>query len=134
MMMTKTQITNVIKLRPLLDQLHPNIFRENLYHDCDEEDNELGQLLLGKEQLRPVLAKLNLIEDRYNIISRAYIRLTENQKVGFPEIEETGAIIVGKGKPEVEGGTVIPPTEVKVVRPPIPVKPVDTKAPVSREK
>lgn len=44
MMMTKAQIINVIELRPLLDQLHPNIFRENLYHDCDEEDNELGRM------------------------------------------------------------------------------------------
>ncbi|MGD7247917.1 hypothetical protein ACQCRE_24655, partial [Ralstonia pseudosolanacearum] len=44
--------------------------------------------------------------------------LTRNQKSGFPQIEETGGVIVGKGKPGFEGGTVIPPTKVDIVRPP----------------
>ncbi|WP_371320857.1 hemagglutinin repeat-containing protein [Ralstonia pseudosolanacearum] len=44
--------------------------------------------------------------------------LTRNQKAGFPQIEETGGVIVGKGKPGFEGGTVIPPTKVDIVRPP----------------
>ena len=43
--------------------------------------------------------------------------LTDNQKVAHPEIEQSGATIVGKGKPGYPGGTVIPPTKVNVVRP-----------------
>ncbi|UUY07711.1 S-type pyocin domain-containing protein [Pseudomonas sp. J452] len=43
--------------------------------------------------------------------------LTPNQKVAFPEIEESGAVVVGKGKPGFPGGTDIPPTKVDVVRP-----------------
>lgn len=43
--------------------------------------------------------------------------LTPNQKVAFPEIEESGAVVVGKGKPGFPGGTEIPPTKVDVVRP-----------------
>lgn len=43
--------------------------------------------------------------------------LTRNQKVGFPEIEKTGATVVGKGKPGFTGGTRIPPTRVDIIRP-----------------
>lgn len=43
--------------------------------------------------------------------------LTRNQRQGFPEIEESGAVIVGKGKPGFPGGTEIPPTRVEISRP-----------------
>jgi len=43
--------------------------------------------------------------------------LTRNQKLGFPEIEKTGATVVGKGKPGFTGGTRIPPTRVDILRP-----------------
>ncbi|WP_141106959.1 hypothetical protein [Herbaspirillum aquaticum] len=43
--------------------------------------------------------------------------LTPNQTVGFPEIKKTGAVVVGNGKPGFPGGTVIPPTDVQIVRP-----------------
>ncbi len=42
--------------------------------------------------------------------------LTRNQKLAYPEIEESGAVVVGKGKPGFPGGTVIPPTKVEIVR------------------
>jgi filamentous hemagglutinin len=44
--------------------------------------------------------------------------LTKNQAIAFPLLESQGAVIVGKGKPGFEGGTVIPPTKVQIVRPP----------------
>ncbi|PTT61014.1 pyocin, partial [Pseudomonas sp. HMWF007] len=40
-----------------------------------------------------------------------------NQKLAYPEIEESGAVVVGKGKPGFPSGTVIPPTRVEIVRP-----------------
>jgi hypothetical protein len=43
--------------------------------------------------------------------------LTKNQKKAFPEIESSGATVVGKGKPGFPGGTRIPPTRVDIVRP-----------------
>ncbi|MBP5948820.1 S-type pyocin domain-containing protein [Pseudomonas sp. P42] len=43
--------------------------------------------------------------------------LTRNQKIAFPEIEESGATVVGKGKPGFPGGTEIPPTKVEIFRP-----------------
>ena len=43
--------------------------------------------------------------------------LTKNKKQAFPEIEKSGATVVGKGKEPYTGGTQIPPTKVEVVRP-----------------
>ena len=43
--------------------------------------------------------------------------LTPNQAVAHPEIAQSGAVVVGKGKPGIPGGTVIPPTTVQVRRP-----------------
>jgi len=43
--------------------------------------------------------------------------LTTNQAKAHPEIQQTGATVVGQGKPGYPGGTRIPPTQVEVVRP-----------------
>jgi len=43
--------------------------------------------------------------------------LTKNQKAAFPEIEVSGATVVGQGKPGFPGGTQIPPTKVQIIRP-----------------
>ncbi|MGG6195213.1 hemagglutinin repeat-containing protein [Pantoea allii] len=43
--------------------------------------------------------------------------LTQNQKIGYPDLEKNGGIIVGAGKPGFEGGTKIPPTQVIIIRP-----------------
>ena len=48
--------------------------------------------------------------------------LTKNQAAAFPEMAQTGATVVGKGKPGFPGGTVIPPTQVQIVRPGSPPK------------
>ena len=41
----------------------------------------LGHMLLGKEPLRPALAKLSLTDERFGRVPRAYIRLTEDRAV-----------------------------------------------------
>lgn len=43
--------------------------------------------------------------------------LTKNQKLAHPSIEESGGVVVGKGKPGFPAGTQIPPTKVEIVRP-----------------
>lgn len=65
------------------DRLNPKIFREGLYHDCSDEDNMLGASLLGKEPLRPAIAKLKLTDDRFGRVPRSYIRLTEDRAVSI---------------------------------------------------
>jgi hypothetical protein len=47
----------------------------------------------------------------------ATARLTTKQAKAFPEIEKTGCTVCGKGKPGFPGGTKIPPTKVKIIRP-----------------
>ncbi|WP_445613034.1 hypothetical protein [Geobacillus sp. YF-1] len=42
--------------------------------------------------------------------------LTKNQKKAFPEIEQSGAIVVGKGKTPYNGGTKISPTKIEIIR------------------
>ncbi len=42
--------------------------------------------------------------------------LTKNQKQAFPEIEQSGGVVVGKGKHPYVGGTSIPPTRVEIRR------------------
>ncbi len=49
--------------------------------------------------------------------SSATAPLTKNQKVGYPEIEKSGATVIGAGRPGFETGTKIPPTKVEIVRP-----------------
>ena len=44
-------------------------------------------------------------------------RETKNQKKAFKEIAESGAMIVGAGKPGYEGGMQIPATRVEILRP-----------------
>jgi filamentous hemagglutinin len=49
--------------------------------------------------------------------SSATAPLTKNQSQAFPEISQSGATVVGKGKKPFTGGTKIPPTNVDIVRP-----------------
>jgi len=49
--------------------------------------------------------------------SSATAGLTKNQTKAFPEIEKTGATVVGKGKGAYPGGTQIPAQKVEIVRP-----------------
>ena len=65
----------------LWDALHPDIYRDGLYHDCSPDDNALAHSLLCREPLRPALARVSLSADRYGRVPRAYIRLSEDRAV-----------------------------------------------------
>ena len=61
--------------------------------------------------------------------------LTGNQKTAFPSIAQSGGVVVGNGKLSYPGGTVIPPTQVNIVRPAVDntyVKPVIPIIPLQR--
>lgn len=49
--------------------------------------------------------------------SSATAPLTANQSKAFPQIQQSGGVVVGQGKSNFPGGTIIPPTKVNVVRP-----------------
>lgn len=57
--------------------------------------------------------EVNLTEAK----SSATAPLTKNQSKAFPEIEQEGARVVGKGKDGYPAGTVLPPSKVRIVRP-----------------
>ena len=49
--------------------------------------------------------------------SSATAPLTKNQIKGFPELQKSGGVVVGKGKGIFTGGYQIPPTKVEIIRP-----------------
>jgi RHS repeat-associated protein len=49
--------------------------------------------------------------------SSATAQLTSAQSRAFPEIEKSGAVVLGRGKPSVPGGTRLEPSRVEVLRP-----------------
>ena len=61
--------------------------------------------------------KVGEITDYTDFLSGKSKRLTKNQKDGFPELKSSGGTVVGRGKGKFKGGTVIPATNVKVIRP-----------------
>ncbi len=65
------------------DWLRPEGYREVLYHDCSDDDNQLAASLLCREPLRPAIAKLNLTEEKYGRVPRGYIRLTNDRAVSI---------------------------------------------------
>jgi hypothetical protein len=98
-------------------------FEDSKYDELRETQPELGREVTVKTKSgtrtrfdmlgRDADGKLSCIECK----SSDTAPLTRNQKITFPEIEESGAIVVGKGKPGFPGGTEIPPTRVEIIRP-----------------
>ncbi len=98
-------------------------FEDAKYDELSQTQPELGREVTIKTKSgartrldmlgRDADGKLSCIECK----SSDTAPLTKNQKVAFPEIQESGAIVVGKGKPGFPGGTEIPPTKVEIIRP-----------------
>jgi hypothetical protein len=98
-------------------------YEEKVYADFADEMNESAQQVTVKTK-KGTKTRLDMIgrNSEGNIVcveckASETAPLTRNQKQGFPEIEENGAVIVGKGKPSFPGGTEIPPTRVEILRP-----------------
>ncbi len=63
------------------DMLRSTAFREALYHDCDDDDIALAQLLLTPEPIRPTMTPLTLTAERFGRVPRFYIELTQDRAV-----------------------------------------------------
>lgn len=63
------------------DWLRPEGYRDVLYHDCSDDDNQLAASLLCREPLRPAIGRLNLSDANYGSVPRGYIRLSEDRAV-----------------------------------------------------
>lgn len=99
-------------------------FEEESYEGFSEEMEESGQQVTIKTE-SGTRTRLDMIgRDANGDIACVECKasetapLTRNQKRAFPEIEQSGGRIVGKGKPGFPGGTTIPPTRVEILRPP----------------
>jgi pimeloyl-ACP methyl ester carboxylesterase len=61
--------------------LQPAIYKEGLYHDCDEDIVEMAKLILSNEPMESAAAQLKLTNERFGSIPRYYIECTEDRAV-----------------------------------------------------
>ena len=61
--------------------LHPKIFREGLYHDCDPGITEMAKYILSNEPVESGTTALQLTEENYHSVPRYYIECTDDRAV-----------------------------------------------------
>jgi len=61
--------------------LQPEIYKEGLYHDCEDNITELAKLLLSHEPVESGITPVRLTDDNYGRIPRVYIECTEDKAV-----------------------------------------------------
>lgn len=61
--------------------LRTDIYKEGLYHDCDDHINELAKLLLSHEPIESGMSPLQLTDENYGSVPRYYIECTEDKAV-----------------------------------------------------
>lgn len=61
--------------------LQPEIYKEGLYHDCDDDITEMAKVLLGHEPVESGIAPLELTEENFGSVPRVYIECTEDRAV-----------------------------------------------------
>jgi pimeloyl-ACP methyl ester carboxylesterase len=61
--------------------LQSEIYKEGLYHDCDENITELAKLLLCHETVESGIIPLQLTDEKFGSVRRFYIECTEDKAV-----------------------------------------------------
>jgi pimeloyl-ACP methyl ester carboxylesterase len=61
--------------------LQSEIYKEGLYHDCDNDITELAKVLLSEEPFITGMTPLQLTEKNYGRVPRFYIECTEDRAV-----------------------------------------------------
>jgi len=61
--------------------LRPEIYKEGLYHDCEENILELAKLLLSHEPVESGITPLSLTNKNFGRVPRFYIECTEDRAV-----------------------------------------------------
>ncbi|MBL7781383.1 MAG: alpha/beta fold hydrolase [Saprospiraceae bacterium] len=61
--------------------LQPEIYKEGLYHDCDDSIVELAKLLLSYEPFESGITPLQLSAENYGSVPRYYIECSEDKAV-----------------------------------------------------
>ena len=61
--------------------LQPEIYKEGLYHDCDDDITEMAKVILSHEPIESGMATLHLTDENYGRVPRYYIECTEDRAV-----------------------------------------------------
>lgn len=61
--------------------LQPAIYKEGLYHDCEDAITEMAKLLLSHEPFASAVTPLQLSDENYGIVPKVYIECTEDKAV-----------------------------------------------------
>jgi pimeloyl-ACP methyl ester carboxylesterase len=61
--------------------LQPHIYKEGLYHDCDDDITEMAKCILSNESVATGITPLHLTEINYGRIPRYYIECTDDRAV-----------------------------------------------------
>jgi pimeloyl-ACP methyl ester carboxylesterase len=61
--------------------LHPAIYQEGLYHDCDENITNLAKLLLSHEPVESGITPLQLTDQNFGTVPKVYIECTQDRAV-----------------------------------------------------
>ena len=61
--------------------LQPAIYKEGLYHDCDDNITELAKVLLSHEPVESGITPLQLTKEKFGSVLRYYIECTEDRAV-----------------------------------------------------
>ncbi len=61
--------------------LQPEIYKEGLYHDCEDHITELAKLLLSHESVESGVTPLQLTNEKFGSVRRFYIECTEDRAV-----------------------------------------------------
>lgn len=61
--------------------LQPEIFKEGLYHDCEDDITEMARVILSHEPIESGMAILHLSDEKYGKVPRYYIECTEDRAV-----------------------------------------------------
>ncbi len=61
--------------------LQPEIYKEGLYADCDDNITELAKLLLSHEPVESGMVPLQLTDENYGSVPRVYIECTADRAV-----------------------------------------------------
>jgi pimeloyl-ACP methyl ester carboxylesterase len=76
-------------LKPYVDRfpetnshtLQPRIYKEGLYHDCDDDITEMAKCILSHESVATGITPLQLTEANYGSVPRYYIECTDDKAV-----------------------------------------------------
>ena len=67
--------------------LLPSIYKEGLYHDCDNEIIEMAKIILSNEPRQTAVHPISITDEKYGSVPRYYIECTEDRAIS-PKLQQ----------------------------------------------